>query len=198
MTDLSQAAGPPPAAATTMSGRPLTPAGWTAALDSGRLEREQLIARASGSDAARQLQRCFPHWAMAFEHLSPRALRQLAANEPVDPNDPDVWRTADEHAQGVLRRHGVTLNPRHLTLAAIQKLIDGQARADHDAGLDWTQITTPAHRLDEALRRAHAALPIDLGDPGVFGDVGAQRRALAARLGLAGGQGDEVKSDLVV
>ena len=35
-------------------------------------------------------------------------------------------------------------------------LIDGQARADRDAGLDWTQITAPANRLDEALRRAHA------------------------------------------
>ncbi|MGA2015298.1 MAG: hypothetical protein ABSH51_32895, partial [Solirubrobacteraceae bacterium] len=158
----------------------------------GRLEREQLIARARGSDAARQLQRCFPHWAMAFEHLSPRALRQLAANQPVDPNDRDAWRTADEHAQGVLRRHGVTLNPRHLTLTAIQKLISGQACADRDAGLDWAQITTPAHRLDEALGRAHATLPIDLSDPAVFGDVGAQRCALAARLGLAGGQGDDL------
>ena len=192
MTDLSQAADTPPAAATTMSGRPLTPAGWSTGLDSGRLEREQLVARARGSDAARQLQRCFPHWATALEHLSLRALRQLAANEPVDPNDRDAWRTADEHAQGVLRRHGATLNPRHLTLAAIETLISGQARADRDAGLDWTRVTAPANRLDEALRRAHAKLAIDLSDPGVFGEVGAQRRALAARLGLAAGQGDDL------
>jgi hypothetical protein len=192
LTDLSQAAGAPPAAAATTSGRQLTPAGWSTSLESGRLEREQVVARARGTDAARQLQRCFPRWAKAFEHLSPRALRQLAANDPVDPNDPDVWRTADEHAQGVLRRHGVTLNPRHLTLAAIEMLIDGQARADRDAGLDWTQITAPPNRLDEALRRAHATLPIDLGDPAVFGDVGAQRRALAARLGLATAQGDDL------
>ncbi len=116
----------------------------------------------------------------------------LAKNEPVDPNDQDAWRTADEHAQAVLRRHGITLNPRHLTLAAIQTLTDGQARADTDAGLDWTRITVPASRLDEKLRRAHASLPIDLADPGVFGDVGAQRRALATRLGLPAGQADDL------
>ena len=81
----------------------------------------------------------------------------LAKNEPVDPNDPDAWRTADEHAQAVLRRHGITLNPRHLTLEAIQALTDGQARADTDAGLDWTRITEPASRLDEKLRRAQTS-----------------------------------------
>ena len=81
--------------------------------------------------------------------MSWRALVRLANNEPVDPNDRDAWRTADEHAQAVLRRHGITLNPRHLTLAAIEALIDGQAQADTDAGLDWTRITAPASRLDE-------------------------------------------------
>ena len=92
----------------------------------------------------------------------------------------------------MLRRHGITLNPRHLTLAAIQVLIDGQARADTDAGLDWTRITAPASQLDEKLRRAHAVLPVDLSDPAVFGDVGAQRRALATRLGLPAGQADDL------
>ena len=92
----------------------------------------------------------------------------------------------------MLRRHGITLNPRHLTLAAIQALTDGQARADTDAGLDWTRITAPASRLDEKLRRAHAKLPVDLSDPAVFGDVGAQRRALATRLGLPAGQADDL------
>ena len=116
----------------------------------------------------------------------------LAKNEPVDPNDRDAWRTADEHARAVLRRHGITLNPRHLTLAAIQALTDGQARADTDAGLDWTRITAPASQLDEKLRRAHATLPVDLSDPAVFGDVGAQRRALATRLGLPAGQADDL------
>lgn len=43
----------------------------------------------------------------------------------------------------MLRRHGVTrTNPGHLTLTAITALIDGQARADHDAGLDWNSVTT--------------------------------------------------------
>ena len=71
-------------------------------------------------------------------------------------------------------------------------LIDGQARADTDAGLDWTRITAPASQLDEKLRRAHAALPVDLSDPAVFGDVGAQRRALATRLGLPAEQADDL------
>ena len=133
-----------------------------------------------------------PALGRAFEHLSRRALVRLANNEPVDPNDRDAWRTADEHAQAVLRRHGITLNPRHLTLAAIQALTDGQARADTDAGLDWTRITAPASQLDEKLRRAHATLPVDLSDPAVFGDVGPQRRALATRLGLPAGQADDL------
>jgi hypothetical protein len=47
------------------------------------------------------------------------------------------------------------------------------------------------------LRRAHATLPIDLSDPAVFGDVGAQRRALATRLGLAAGQGDDLSRSVV-
>ena len=41
--------------------------------------------------------------------LSWQALVQLSGNEPVDPNDRDTWRIADEHAQAVLRRHGITL-----------------------------------------------------------------------------------------
>ena len=192
MTDLYDAASAAPTAASTSSGRELSLPGWAMGLDSERSERDRLIAQARSSDAARQLQRCFPRWATAFEHLSWRALVMLAKNEPVDPNDPDAWRTADEHAHAVLRRHGITLNPRHLTLAAIQALTDGQARADTDAGLDWTRVTAPANGLDEGLRRAHAKLPVDVSDPVVFGDVGAQRRALAARLGLPAGQADDL------
>ena len=189
MTDTSHAADVAPAAASTSSGRALSLPGWDGGPDR---ERDRLIVQARSTDAARQLQRCFPRWARAFEHLSWRALIRLANNEPVDPNDRDAWQTADEHAQAVLRRHGITLNPRHLTLAAIQALIDGQTRADTDAGLDWTRITAPASQLDEKLRRAHATLPVDLSDPAVFGEVGAQRRALAARLGLPTGQADDL------
>ena len=192
MTDLYDAAGAAPAAASTSSGRELSLPGWAGGLDSERAERDRLIAQARSTDAARQLQRCFPRWATAFEHLSWRALVGLAKNEPVDPNDRDAWRTADEHARAVLRRHGITLNPRHLTLTAVQALADGQARADTDAGLDWTRVTAPANQLDERLRRAHAKLPVDVSDPAVFGDVGAQRRALAARLGLPAGQADDL------
>jgi hypothetical protein len=192
MTDLYDAAGVAPAAASTRSGRELSLPGWAGGLDSERSERDRLIAQARSSDAARQLQRCFPHWGQAFEHLSWRALVGLAKNEAVDPNDQDAWRTADEHARAVLRRHGITLNPRHLTLTAVQALTDGQARADTDAGLDWTRITASASQLDEKLRRAHASLPIDLSDPAVFGDVGAQRRALATRLGLPDGRADDL------
>ena len=188
MTDTSHAADVAPAASTS-SGRALSLPGWDGGPDR---ERDRLIVQARSTDAARQLQRCFPRWARAFEHLSWRALVRLANNEPVDPNNRDAWQTADEHAQAVLRRHGITLNPRHLTLAAIQALIDGQSRADTDAGLDWTRVTAPASRLDEKLRRAHATLAVDLSDPAVFGDVGAQRRALAARLGLPTGQTDDL------
>ena len=192
MTDPSQVAGAGPAAASTTSGRALSLPGWGDTLDGGQLERERLIAQARDTHAARQLQRCFPRWANALEHLSWRSLRRLAANEPVDPNDRDAWRTTDEHARAVLRRHGITLHPSHVTLAAIGALIEGQARADTDATLDWTQITAPPSQLDEQLLRAHAKLPIDLSDPAVFGDVGAQRRALATRLGLPAGQADDL------
>jgi Helicase conserved C-terminal domain len=192
MTDLYDAAGAAPAAASTHSGRDLRLLGWSRGLDGESVERDQVMSQARASDGGRQLQCCFPRWAAAFEHLSWRSLVGLAGNEPVDPNDRDAWRTTDAHAQAVLRRHGITLNPRHLTLAAIQALIDGQALADTDAGLDWTRITAPASELDERLRRAHATLPVDFSDPAVFGDVGAQRRALATRLGLPAGQADDL------
>jgi hypothetical protein len=169
MTDLYDAAVGAPAAASTSSGRELSLPGWSGGLDGERVERDRLIGQARDTDAACQLQRCFPQWAAAFEHLSWRALAALARNEPVDPNDGDAWRTADVHAQAVLRRHGITLNPRHLTVDAIQAVTGGQARADHDAGLDWTKIIVPPSRLDEQLRRAHARLAINLSDPAVFG-----------------------------
>jgi hypothetical protein len=192
MTDLSDAAGAGPAAVSTSSGGALSLPGWGGRPDSERVERDRLIAQARSTDAARQLQRCFPRWGQAFEHLSWRSLVRLATNKPVDPNERDAWHTTDEHAQAVLRRHGIALNPRCLTLAAITALTDGQARADTDAGLDWTQVTAPASQLDEKLRRAHATLAVDLSDPAVFGDVGAQRRALATRLALPGGQADDL------
>ena len=192
MSDLASAAGTPPVAS-TMSGGPLSLAGWAGSLDTGRLERERLIARARQTDATRQLQRCFPRWSRALEHLAWRALVRLAANEPVDPNDPDMWASRDEQAVGVLRRHGLTnTGAGRLTLAAVRSLIDGQAAADRDAGLDWSTVTVPVGRLDERLRRAHSKLPIDLSDPAVYVNRDDQRLALAGRLGLAGGQADDL------
>ena len=190
MTDPSLAAGAPPAAVSSTSGRPPNLPGWE---DPGRLERERLIAQARGSDAARQLQRCFPRWSKALDQLAWRALVRLAANEPVDPNDPDMWSSREQHAQAVLRRHGLTdASARRLSNTAIAALIDGQAAADRDAGLDWSTVIVPAGRLDERLRRAHSRLPVDLSDPAVYVHRGDQRLALAGRLGLAGVQADDL------
>ena len=190
MTDVSSAAAP--AAATTHSGQTLGLPGWNPR-DRGLAERERLIARARGSDAGRQLQRCFPRWMKAFDHLAWRALVALAANEPVDPNDTDVWESRDEQAQAVLRRHGLsTVKAGRLSIAAVRALLDGQAAADREAGLDWSRLTVPASRLDEPLRRAHARPPVDLSDPGVYARVDDQRRVLAGRLGLAGEKADDL------
>ncbi len=184
---------PPPAG---VPAAPITrsrPAGWFASQAGQERQREQLTSTARETDAARQLQRCFPGWGRALEHLTWRALVRLAANEPVDPNDPDIWRSADEHAQAVLRRHQLAgISTSRLTLAAVRTLIDGQVQADRDAGLDWTGLTVPAGKLDEPLRRARARLPINLEDPSIYAYRDDQRRALAKRLGLAGEQADEL------
>jgi hypothetical protein len=129
----------------------------------------------------------------AFDHLAWRALVRLAANEPVDPNDPDMWESRDEQAQVVLRRHGLTtVKAGRLTMATVNTLIDSQKAADREAGLDWCRLTVPASRLDEPLRRAHAGLPIDLSAPSAYVYREDQRRALAGRLGLATDKADDV------
>ena len=162
-----------------------TVGGWSAQADQRTLERERLESRAKGTDATLQLLRCFPSWTRALEQLTLRTLERLAANEPVDPNDPDGWRNRDAHAQAVLHRHGKgKLSATRLTSAAITALIDGQAAADRDAGLDWSAVTTPASTLDERLARAHATLPVDLDDPRVWAYQLDQRRVLARPLGL--------------
>ena len=158
---------------------------WSAQADQRTLERERLESRAKRTDATLQLLRCFPSWTRALEQLTVRTLERLAANEPVDPNDPDAWRSRDAHAQAVLHRHGKgKLSATRLTSAAITALIDGQAAADRDAGLDWSAVTTPASTLDERLARAHATLPVDLDDPRVWAYQLDQRRVLARPLGL--------------
>ena len=162
-----------------------TGGGWSAQPDQRTLERERLESRARGTDATSQLLRCFPSWTRALEQLTVRTIERLAANEPVDPNDSDGWRSRDAHAQAVLHRHGKgKLTATRLTSAAITALIDGQAAADRDAGLDWSTVTTPASALDERLARAHATLPVDLDDPRVWAYQLDQRRVLARPLGL--------------
>ena len=144
--------------------------GWSAPPDQRTLERERLETRARVTDAARQLLRCFPRWQRTVEQLTSRALERLAGNEPLDPNDPDVWRSRDAHAQAVLHRHGQgKVSASRLTSAAIAALIDGQALADREAGLDWSTVTVPASALDERLRRAHARLPIEPRGSGGLG-----------------------------
>lgn len=129
--------------------------GWSAPPDQRTLERERLESRARGTDATSQLLRCFPRWTRALEQLTVRTIERLAADEPVDPNDSDGWRSRDAHAQAVLHRHGKgKLNATRLTSAAITALIDGQAAADRDAGLDWSTVTT------------RARLPVATGRPG--------------------------------
>ena len=162
--------------------------GWLGAQEP---ERVRLAEQARASDAARQLQRCCPRWIRLQEQLSWRALARLARDEPVDPNDPASWRGRESHAQVVLRRHGLTRPPAsRLTTHAQQALIDGQARADRDAGIDWTLL--PAPGLDARLAQAHTVLPVSVEDPGVFAFREDQRRALCARLKLAPGQADDL------
>ena len=90
MSDVISPASATAAAATTYSGQALSLPGWNPS-QRDLAERERLIDQARGTDAARQLQRCFPRWSKALDHLAWRALVRLAANEPVDVNDTDMW-----------------------------------------------------------------------------------------------------------
>ena len=187
------AAGDAPAATTTTSGRPLSLPGSWAVATADQHEREQLLGPAGESDAGRQFARCFHRWPRALEHVRLVALRTVAANRPVDPNDPDVWRSRDEHAQAILRRHGLTqVSAGRLTLGAIGELIAGQSRADRNAGLDWSTIAVPAASLDERLRQAHSSLPISLDDPGIYAHRADQRHALSRMLGVSDEQADDL------
>ena len=139
-----------------------------AASSSEQLKRTRLIEQARGTGAALQLRRCCPSAVRVLESLSWRALTRLVANEPWSSTTPTAGAAPDAHAQIVLRRHGITgLDSTRLTMEAVRVLIDGQARADRDAGLDWTCLDLPAAQLEAALRRAHARLPVALDDPAI-------------------------------
>ena len=136
MTDSSLAAGMPAATADTQGCAPRGGGRWSPS-DQRARERERLERRARDTDATAQLMPCFAGGGRLFEQLTWPALVRLAANEPVDPNDPDTWRSRDAHAQAVLRRHGRgQVSAARLTSPAIGTLIEGQALADRDAGLD--------------------------------------------------------------
>ena len=203
MSDHDVPAPAPAAAVTTASGRILDLNGWWNAnrdAERGKAHaaaqsaHRELVDRAGDSDAARQLQRCAPHWQRLLEQLRVPLLNRLADNEPVDPNDPDIWCTTDSAWNGeqavaevVLRRHGITnIKVNRLTADAVHTLVAGQVQADKAAGLDWTVVTTPASRLDERLRRAHSRLPVALDDPGAWRYPQDQRRGLAQRLQIPG------------
>ncbi len=192
MTNVTPAAGRP-AADLSMRSPASWGGGWAAPVDERTLERERLEDRARRVDATAQLQRCFPRWTRALEHLTARTLDRLARNEPVDPNDPEIWRSRDSHAQAVLHRHGLgKASATRLTSSAITALIDAQAQADRDVGLDWSSVTVPASLLDGQLARAHELLPIALEDPRVWAYPLDQRRALAGRLGFEERRADDL------
>ena len=167
-------------AASTASGRSLSNL-W----DWGRGEDEALIDRAAATQAWAQLARCFPHWRSAKRNLHSRALRRLAANKPVDPNDKANWSSSDAHATAVLRRHGMsTIDSLKLSDSAVTALIHGQRAADEQAGVDWGRLHAPPSVIDDALREAHRTLPIDITDPQMWKWPEDQRRVLAETLGV--------------
>jgi hypothetical protein len=154
----------------------------------GANEDEALVTAAIASVAWSQFVRCFPRWQGATRRLHSRALRRLAANTPVDPNDKATWCSSDAHATAVLRRHGVTtLDSMKLSDRAVIGLIGGQRDADQRAGLDWGVLHDPPSLIDDRLRKAHRTLPVDLGDPRMWKWPEDQRRVLAEALGVAPG-----------
>ena len=128
-----------PAATTYPRWRATGGGGWADAPDGRTLKRERLETRARTTDATGQLLRCFPRWSRALEQLTSQALGRLAGNEPVDPNDPDVWRSRDAHAQAVLHRHGhgkVSADPTHVRRARCADRRAGPRRPQRRAGLE--------------------------------------------------------------
>ena len=174
MTNATPAAGTPaadPYLRWRNRGRLVRPA------DQRTLERERLESRAKGTDATSQLLRCFPRWTPRARAADLRTLERLAANEPVDPNDPDGWRSRDAHAQAVLHRHGKgKVSATRLTSAAITALIDGQA-----AGRPRRRTRLEhRHHAGEHARRAAGARPRHAADrPRRSSGVGVSARSAA-------------------
>jgi hypothetical protein len=158
------------------------------------------LQRAAAETAAfRQLQRCFPDWTALPDYLLRSALERLAANEPVDPNDPDTWSARATHAYAVMRRHGVSEDlTEGLTDAAGAAIVAAQRQADADAGLDWSRIAEPAESLDAALAHANGATLVDFDDPDIWVYSSQKRAAVGRRLKLPSGASAEDLSAFVV
>ena len=178
---------PAAAAATTASGLALSNP-WSQTAQAS----DTLLADAAATDAWAQLSRCFPNWPYARSNMRTSALKRLAANRPVDPNDRLTWQSADAHVTSVLRRHGLHIKAKDLADRAAWALVDGQRKADEDAGLDWLTLHDPARLIDQPLAEANRVLPIDLGDPAVWWHPEAQRTVLARRLGIDVGVAEEL------
>ena len=126
------------AAASTFSGQALRLPGWTSPGQDRLVERERLMGQARGTDAARQLQRCFPRWMKAFDHLAgARSSAWLATAGR--PERPGHLGDRDEQAQAVLRRHGSPTSRPAADTGGGHALVDGQRIADDDAGIDWAR-----------------------------------------------------------
>jgi hypothetical protein len=184
----------PSTAAAATRGAPVAPMLWAGGGEHGSdVERQQLIARACDTDAARQLAHCLTGLTGLFDRLAWRALVRLAANEPVDPNDRDSWQSTDSLGRAILARHGLAGGRvGQLSLVAVELLACRQRQADQDAGLDWSVVTDPVDELDDRLRHACQAAPVDLTDPRLYAHRSDQRVHLAARFGLAAGQADDL------
>ena len=178
---------PAAAAATTASGLALSNP-WSQTAQAS----DTLLADAAATDAWAQLSRCFPGWPYARSNMRTSALKRLAANRPVDPNDRLTWRSADAHVTSVLRRHGLHVKASDLADRAAWALVDGQRKADEDAGLDWLTLHDPVSVIDEPLAKANSVLPIDLADPAAWWHPATQRKVLAQRLGVDVGVAEEL------
>ena len=115
--------------------------------------------------------RCFPRWLAALDHLRWPALVRLAARRAGRPQRPrrvEQPRRSTPHA--ILRRHGITGVDADRPDARGDRAPDRRPGGRRPRRPAWTGRASPSRRatLDAALARAHARLPIDLDDPGVW------------------------------
>ena len=130
------------------------------ALAPGRAEREPLARQARETDAGRQLQRCFPRWGTALEHLRWRGARapgRRRAGRPQRPRRVAQPRRSTPRRAAPPRHHRAS-TPTRLTIARRRRADRRPGRAP-TATPAWTgrRSPSPPARLDAALRRAHAA-----------------------------------------